>query len=133
MESKFFIQSLGFKLISLVKIKDLPLLTGASVVSEDSNALSFNIFVSSSYTKDLIVSPVDELVLFILEHLEPSRVGAPDLHLVCSTSALDVPGLIVVSSSNSQSLLVEVPDLSLSTVWCLDDHVSVVDQVKISV
>jgi hypothetical protein len=27
----------------------------------------------------------------------------------------------------------EVPDLSLSSIWCLNDHVSVVDQVKISV
>jgi len=26
----------------------------------------------------------------------------------------------------------EVPDLSLSTIWCLDHHVSVVDQVKVS-
>jgi len=40
--------------------------------------------------------------------------------------------LIVVSGSNGQGLLVEIPDLSLSTVWSLDDHVSVVDQVEVS-
>jgi hypothetical protein len=41
--------------------------------------------------------------------------------------------LVVQSGSNGQRLLVEVPDLSLSSVWCLDDHVSVVDEIKISV
>jgi hypothetical protein len=41
--------------------------------------------------------------------------------------------LVIVSSSDSQGLLVEVPDLSSSAIWNLDDHVSVVDQVKVSV
>jgi hypothetical protein len=41
--------------------------------------------------------------------------------------------LVVQSGSDGQRLLVEVPDLSLSSVWCLDDHVSVVDEIKISV
>jgi hypothetical protein len=27
----------------------------------------------------------------------------------------------------------EVPDLSLSSIWCLNDHVSVVDEIEISV
>jgi hypothetical protein len=55
------------------------------------------------------------------------------LHVSGFTSALDIPRLIVVSCSDSQRLLVEVPNLSLSTVWSLDDHVSVVDEIKISV
>jgi hypothetical protein len=41
--------------------------------------------------------------------------------------------LIVQSGSDGQRLLVEVPDLSLSSIWCLDDHVSVVNEIKISV
>jgi len=53
--------------------------------------------------------------------------------LVGSSAALDIPGLIVVSGSDSQGLLVEVPDLSLSTIWCLDDHISVVDEIEVSV
>jgi len=65
--------------------------------------------------------------------LEPSRVGAPDLHIVGSSSTLDVPGLVVVSGSDGLGLLMEVPDLSLSSIWSLDNHVSVVDKVKISV
>jgi hypothetical protein len=32
--------------------------------------------------KDLSTLPIDELTLFILEDLPPSRVGAPDLHVV---------------------------------------------------
>jgi hypothetical protein len=46
---------------------------------------------------------------------------------------LNIKGLVVVSGSNGQRWLMEVPDLSLSSIWSLDDHVSVVDQVKISV
>jgi len=40
--------------------------------------------------------------------------------------------LVVVSGSYGLGLLMEVPDLGSSTIWCLDDHVSVVDQIKIS-
>jgi hypothetical protein len=69
------------------------------------------------------------LVVLILEDLEPSRVGAPDLHVVGSSSALDIPRLVVQSCSNGQRLLVEVPDLGLSSIRSLDNHVSVVDQV----
>jgi len=54
------------------------------------------------------------------------------LHVVGSTSALDIPRLIVQSGSDGQRLLMEVPDLSLSSIWSLDDHVSVVDQVEVS-
>jgi hypothetical protein len=68
----------------------------------------------------------------VLEQLEPSRVGAPDLHVSGSTCALDVPRLVVVSSPDGLGLLVEIPDLGLSSVGSLDDHVSVVDQVEVS-
>jgi len=55
------------------------------------------------------------------------------LHIVGSTSTLDVPRLVVQSSSDGQRLLMEVPYLSISSVWSLNDHVSVVDQIKVSV
>jgi hypothetical protein len=73
------------------------------------------------------------LSIFILEDLEPSTVGAPDLHVVSFSSTLDIEGLVVVSSSDSQRLLVEIPLLSISSIWSLDDHISVVDQVEISI
>jgi hypothetical protein len=45
---------------------------------------------------------------------------------------LDIPGLVVVSGSDSQGLLMEVPLLSLSTISGLDSNVSVVDDIEIS-
>jgi hypothetical protein len=72
------------------------------------------------------------LAVLILENLEPSWVGAPNLHIICSTSTLDVPRLIVVSCFDSQGLLMEVPYLRVSSIGSLNDHVSVVDQVKVS-
>jgi hypothetical protein len=41
--------------------------------------------------KYLLVGPVDELLVLILEKLEPSRVGAPDLHFTGSSGVLNVP------------------------------------------
>jgi len=61
----------------------------ASVVAPNLNWVSFFIF-TTSYIKNLIVVPVDELVVLILEYLPPSRVSAPDLHVTCSSRALDV-------------------------------------------
>jgi hypothetical protein len=55
------------------------------------------------------------------------------LHLIGFSCTLDVPRLVVIPGSDSQGLLVEVPNLGVSSIWCLDDHVSVVDQIKVSV
>jgi len=94
--------------------------------------LTFFVF-TSFYIKNFLVLPVDELTILILENLPPTRVSAPDLHVLCSSRVLNIPRLVVVSGSDGQRLLVEVPDLGSSTVWNLDDHISVVDQVKVSV
>jgi len=131
-ESEFRVETLLSILFSLVEINNLPLLTFAFVICPNTNSLSF-LVLGIFHIKHLTALPVDELVVLILEHLEPSGVGAPDLHVVGSSSILDVPGLVVVSGSNGQRLLVEVPDLGSSAILGLDDHVSVVDQVKVSV
>jgi hypothetical protein len=131
MEAPVFVKSLSLWSLSFVKIDDSPLLVLSSVVAPNSYLLAFNVF-SSSYIKYFTILPIDELIFLILEHLEPSRVGAPDLHVVGSTSTLDIPRLVVISGSDSQGLLMEVPDLGSSTVSYLDDHVSVVDQVEVS-
>jgi len=73
------------------------------------------------------------LVVLILEDLPPVRVSAPDSHLTSSSITVDVPGLVVVSGSDGQRLLVEVPDLGSSSIWNLNDHIPVVDKVEISV
>jgi hypothetical protein len=88
-ETKFFIKSLGFSLSSLVKIKDLPFLSFGSVVTMYLDWVSFFIF-SSSNIKDLVAGEVDELIVIVLEDLEPSRVGAPDLHVVGLTRRFDI-------------------------------------------
>jgi hypothetical protein len=96
------------------------------------NWASFYIFIAL-YIKRFAGLPIDELVLIKLEYLPPIRVSAPDLHVRISSIALDVPGLVVVSGPDSQRLLMEVPDLGSSTVSYLNDHVSVVDDILVSI
>jgi hypothetical protein len=74
----------------LVKINNIPSLSLGSIVTPNSNWVAFNILAALD-VKSLAALPVDELVVLILEYLEPSRVCAPDLHVVGSSSALDVP------------------------------------------
>jgi hypothetical protein len=81
METKFFVQSTCLGLCSLVKIENLPLLVATIVVSSNTDCTSFLILATSDI-KDLVVLPVDKLVLVELEDLPPLRVGAPDLHVV---------------------------------------------------
>jgi hypothetical protein len=131
MESKLFIESFGPDWFGLVKIDNFPSLISSLLVSVNDNSLSFNILGSINWNS-FVVGWIDELVIFILEHLEPSWIGWPDLHVVCSSSALNVPWLIVVSGSDGLRLLVEVPDLGSSTVGSLDHHIPIVDQVKVS-
>jgi hypothetical protein len=107
------------------------LLVLSSIVTPNTYCLSFFIFASSNI-KNLVVIPVHELAVLILEDLPPSRVSAPDLHVVGFTRALDIPRLIVVSCSDSQGLLMEVPGLALSSIWSLYHEVSVVDQIQVS-
>jgi hypothetical protein len=101
MEAPFFAHSLGLLFLSLVNIDDLPLLVSSLVVTPNSYGLAFLVFATFNI-KDLVVIPVDELAVLILEHLEPSGVGAPDLHVVGSTSTLDIPRLVVISGSDCQ-------------------------------
>jgi hypothetical protein len=98
----------------------------------NNNSLALNIFASTDI-ENFSVLNVYELLSLISKDLEPSRVGAPDLHVVGLSCTLNIPRLVVQSCSDGTRLLMEVPDLSVSSVWCLDDHVSVIDKVKVSV
>jgi hypothetical protein len=132
METEVFVKSFDLRTLCLVKIDNSPSLSCSSIVSMYLNWVSFFVLTTLNI-KNLTTLPVDELILLILEDLPPTRVCAPDLHVSCSSRALDIPRLIVISSSDSQGLLVEVPDLGSSAVWNLDDHVSVVNEIEISV
>jgi hypothetical protein len=82
--------------------------------------------------EDLVVLNISEESSFINEDLPPIWVGAPDLEFVGLSWVLNVPRLIVQSGLDGQSLLVEVPSLSFSSVSGLKDDVSVIDDIKIS-
>ena len=71
MESEFFVESLGFKLGGFIKINNLPLLMLSSIVTPNTNCMSFLIFASLDI-ENLVVGPVNELAVLILEDLEPS-------------------------------------------------------------
>jgi len=92
-------------------------------VTVNTNSLSLFIFAIFNSQYQLFVigtnkwSEVMELSFLELENLEPSRVCAPDLHIVGFSWVLDVPRLIVISGSNGQGLLVEVPFLGASSIW----------------
>jgi hypothetical protein len=78
--------------LCFVKINDVPSLLWLLASTDDQNSLTFFIFTIldlQAFASSSI--NVAEMVGFILEDLEPSAVGAPDLHVVCSTGRLDVP------------------------------------------
>ena len=84
METEVLVESLGWILWCFVNIKNLPSLVGSVVSSIGNNSGSFSIFASSNI-KAFSILEVDEVFTFILEDLPPSRVGAPDLHVLSSS------------------------------------------------
>jgi hypothetical protein len=70
-ESEVFAYALNLWTLCFVKIDDVPLLSSASVVTEDSNCLTFFVFATLDI-KNLRALPVDELVVLIFENLPPS-------------------------------------------------------------
>jgi hypothetical protein len=94
MEAEFLVESLGSNGFSFIKIDNLPSLVGIVILIiilvVNNNSLAFLVFTTSNI-KDLVVSWVDKESSFESEQLEPSRVGAPDLHVSGFTCALNVP------------------------------------------
>ena len=72
-----------------VKIKNSPSLVDLVVSGVDSNISSFLIDSANDF-KYLVVLDIDEVSSAISEELEPSRVGVPHLHVVCSSCTLDI-------------------------------------------
>jgi hypothetical protein len=81
MEAPVLVESFRLWTLSFVKVNDSPSLGSCSIVTPYLYWVSFFI-LSSSDIEDFAVVPVDELVVLILEDLPPSRVGAPDLHVI---------------------------------------------------
>jgi len=131
-KTKFFIKSLSWSLFSLVLVDNLPSLVCIVCSAINSNGLSFVVFAPCNI-KTFLVFNVAEVFVTIDEDLEPSRVGAPDLHVVSSTRTLDIPWLVVQLSLDSLWFLIKVPQLGASSISCLDNHVPVVNEIKIFV
>jgi hypothetical protein len=80
-ETEVLVETLSSNLVSLVKIDNLPSLGGSLVLGPDLNWVSFFVFASSNI-KYHVVSWISEVFTTELEDLEPSGVGAPDLHVL---------------------------------------------------
>jgi hypothetical protein len=89
-ESKFFTESFLWNWFCFVKIDYLPSLVG-TVVSVPCDDCSSFLILASSNIEAFLVLPVDEMFISIGEDLPPSRVSAPDLHVVGLARVLDVP------------------------------------------
>jgi hypothetical protein len=72
-----------------VKIDDLPLLILSVVFLPGEYILSFGIFVSRNI-KNLSILNIHDIGTIESEGLEPSGVGVPHLHVVRSTSILNI-------------------------------------------
>jgi hypothetical protein len=83
-ETKFFVKSLGLSFFSLVKIDDFPFLVESISLSVNNDRCSFFI-LGIRDIEVLSILDIDKSINFILEDLEPLRIGAPDLHVLCST------------------------------------------------
>jgi hypothetical protein len=70
MESEVLVKSLGLDWSSFVKIDNSPSLIPSTIVTIDSNKLTFFI-LGTSNIKYFTILPIDELVVLILEYLEP--------------------------------------------------------------
>jgi hypothetical protein len=71
METKLVAHSLVLNLVSLINIDYIPLLVLSFVVVENSNSCTFFI-LGCLDLKNFAALPVDELIVLILEDLEPS-------------------------------------------------------------
>jgi hypothetical protein len=91
MESELLIQSFGLSLCFLVKIENLPSLVGSVVSVVYLNFLALLIFTLVDIKASIGFLDVAEMLSLVDKDLEPSRVGAPDLHIVGLTSTLDIP------------------------------------------
>jgi hypothetical protein len=91
-ESPVFVKPLSWFFLSLVNIDNFPSLLWLFTSIDDQDRLTFSILTILNI-KTFTTSTVDvaEVVSLVFEQLEPSRIRAPDLHLISSSSTLDVP------------------------------------------
>jgi hypothetical protein len=81
-EAKFFIKTLGLSLCLLVKIEYLPSLVSTVMSVVYSNSLTFFVCVTYNINTSLGLLDITEVLSLEGKDLPPSRVSAPDLHVV---------------------------------------------------
>ena len=88
-ESEVAIQSLdGFSGYGIA-VTNSPFLVGSVVSIGNSNISSFSIMATLNF-KNLLVMNIGELIVSIIEELEPAGISVPHLHVVGSSRALDI-------------------------------------------
>jgi hypothetical protein len=96
-ETELLVEALGSIFWCLVNIQNLPSLVSSTITSSAANldGLTFLVLILVDL-KYLVIGWVDKCFILIFEDLEPSRVCAPDLHVRGSSSALNIPRLLVI-------------------------------------
>lgn len=129
-ETEFLIQTLSWWLWCLVAIKDVPFLVETVVCFPLCNSLAFNILTSPN-TEDVLVVNILDVSIGVSVELPPVAVSSNKLVVSTISVALDVERLVVLSRSDSSRLPVEVEFLEGSSIWSLDNDVSVVDDLDV--
>jgi len=79
----------------MVNIDKSPFLLDGVCLLADGDSTTLNISTLEHF-KDSAVLNVDEVVLFILELLEPASIGVPELNVIASSSVGDVKRFVFV-------------------------------------
>jgi hypothetical protein len=96
MESPVFVKTFSWFFLSLINIDNFPSLLWLFTSVKNQDWLTFSILaVLNIKTFTTSTVNVAEVIGLVFEKLEPSRIGAPNLHLICSSCTLDIPRLVV--------------------------------------
>jgi hypothetical protein len=79
-----------------------------------------------------VVLDVLELLSAVDEKLFPSRVGGVHMNHISFTLVLDIERFVNSSGFDRQCFLIEPPDLMFSSILCLDSHLVVINNFKVS-
>lgn len=83
------IHALSLQVLGSINIDDCPFLVDSVGLLGDSACLAFSVLRSFDL-EDSFIFDVHQVVLIVLELLEPSSVSGPDLHVACSTGLLNI-------------------------------------------
>jgi len=125
------VESSSLFVFSFINIFNLPFLTELIDQFADSYVLALSILLVGDLD-DSAIFFILEVVLRVLEFLEPSSISGPDLQVSSVTRVLDVEGFVFLQIVfDCLGLLVEEPDLGIKFIWSLDNQIST-DDINVS-